>query len=243
MSDSRSNTDESSGLLVDIHGTKAATYKGLLAKAHDMGLLSIHTEMVVCPESDGDLCVFKATVEMIRGDEPVRTFVGYGDATPKTVKAMVKPHYIRMAETRAKSRALRDAVNVGVVSEDELLALRPDEDKARELKARKLALVRAVGREMARQRIDGLDPRAFVVKVVRDVLGTETIDDGVEMDAVEEAIKNDGFDLATGDRIPDLDSSAPEAPPEPHGGEEPHTHTDEDEPPAPGDGAQGGLDW
>jgi hypothetical protein len=199
-----SNNDDSSGLIVDIHGVKAATYKGLLAKAHEMGLLSIVTEMVIAPDSDGALCVFRATVTM-EGDtvDRPRTFTGYGDATHRNVKAGVKAHWMRMSETRAKSRALRDAVNVGVVSEDELLALRPDEDKAKELKARKLELVRGIAREMRRRDIDGIGPREFVVRVVRDVLGTETIDDEVEMDAVEASVFGDEFDLATGERIPE----------------------------------------
>jgi hypothetical protein len=48
------------------------------------------------------------------------TFTGIGDANPSNVTRMMAPHLLRMAETRAKARALRDAVNVGVTALEEL---------------------------------------------------------------------------------------------------------------------------
>ena len=48
------------------------------------------------------------------------TYTGIGDANVQNTGKMVAAHYIRMAETRAKARALRDALNVGGAALEEL---------------------------------------------------------------------------------------------------------------------------
>jgi len=98
-------------------GTKeVVTYQGLLSKAHDEGLQRVATRLVQVPTDDnGRTAIAKALVETKKG-----RFEGIGDATPENVNAFIVPHLIRMAETRAKARALRDAVNIGVVSFEEL---------------------------------------------------------------------------------------------------------------------------
>jgi len=100
-----------------VTGTKdVVTYAGLLSKAHEEGLKFIKTSLVQAPTDDnGRVAIARAEVETSRG-----TFQGYGDASPENVNSFIVPHLIRMAETRAKARALRDAVNVGVVSFEEL---------------------------------------------------------------------------------------------------------------------------
>jgi hypothetical protein len=91
-------------------------YAELLKLAHDEGLKSISTELVLQPsEENGRLAIVKAAVETERGH-----YEGIGDADPGNVDDFLVPHLIRVAETRAKARALRDAVNVGVVSFEEL---------------------------------------------------------------------------------------------------------------------------
>src|SRR4051812_10177063 len=95
---------------------EVVTYQGLLSKAHDEGLKSVKTSLVQTPtEDNGRVAIAKAEVETGKG-----RFQGYGDASPSNVNSFIVPHLIRMAETRAKARALRDAVNVGVVSFEEL---------------------------------------------------------------------------------------------------------------------------
>lgn len=92
------------------------TYKGLLSMAHDDGLKRICTRVLQHPsEENGHTVVVHAEVETQKG-----IFQGIGDANPGNVNAKIRPHLIRMAETRAKARALRDAVNIGVVSMEEL---------------------------------------------------------------------------------------------------------------------------
>lgn len=91
-------------------------YEGLLAQAHDDGLRSISTELMQVPsKANGDVAIARAVVVTCRG-----TFEGIGDASPSNVNARVVGAIIRVAETRAKARALRDAVNIGMVSLEEL---------------------------------------------------------------------------------------------------------------------------
>ena len=91
-------------------------YEGILARAHEDGLRSIHTELVQIPsKANGDAAIVRAVVVTGRG-----TFEGIGDATPGNVNARVTGHLLRVAETRAKARALRDAVNIGLVALEEL---------------------------------------------------------------------------------------------------------------------------
>jgi hypothetical protein len=98
-------------------GTKeVVTYQGLLSKAHDEGLQRVATRLVQVPtDENGRTAIAKALVETKKG-----RFDGIGDANPENVNSFIVPHLIRMAETRAKARALRDAVNVGVISFEEL---------------------------------------------------------------------------------------------------------------------------
>jgi hypothetical protein len=99
-----------------IGSREVAFYAGLLSRAHELGLRKISIELIQIPtEANGQMAISRAVVETDRG-----CFEGFGDANPQNVESFLTPHLIRVAETRAKARALRDAVNVGVVSFEEL---------------------------------------------------------------------------------------------------------------------------
>ncbi|HZS93734.1 MAG TPA: hypothetical protein VFA78_02985 [Chloroflexota bacterium] len=102
--------------IINRQGKDFVLYEGLLDEAHQQGLKRISTTLIQIPHEDNaNLAVVQAEVETDRG-----TFGGIGDASPQNVNRMIVPHLIRMAETRAKARALRDAVNVGVTAVEEL---------------------------------------------------------------------------------------------------------------------------
>ena len=102
--------------MIERQGRRFVLYAGLLEEAHSRGLRSIETELLQIPKSEnGEVAIVRAVVRTEDGK-----FTGIGDASPENVNRTIVPHVIRMAETRAKARALRDAINVGVTAFEEL---------------------------------------------------------------------------------------------------------------------------
>jgi len=99
--------------LTHLHGKAFVRYAGLLALAHERGLVRLDARIEFHSET---LVLASATATFADG----RTFTEWADATPANVTAQVRPHWIRMALTRAKARALRDALNIAVVALEEL---------------------------------------------------------------------------------------------------------------------------
>jgi hypothetical protein len=99
--------------LVQIQGKPFVTFQGLLHLAHQQGLLSLTARFI---SVTADLALAEATAMFHDG----RTFTEAADATPTNVNSRIKPHFARMALTRAKARALRDALNLAYVCAEEL---------------------------------------------------------------------------------------------------------------------------
>jgi hypothetical protein len=101
-------------------------YSGLIELLHQVseGYFAIDTALVQAPTQDnGQVAICTAQVLVYDPENPDvvrRRATGIGDASPGNVNRMMAAHLIRMAETRAKARALRDCVNVGMVSFEEL---------------------------------------------------------------------------------------------------------------------------
>jgi hypothetical protein len=101
--------------LTEIHGKQFVQYAGLLAMAHERGLQKLESHFI---SVTSDLALAEATAEFSDG----KIFKECGDATPANVHPKVKPHFPRMALTRSKARALRDALNISVCSVEEMEA-------------------------------------------------------------------------------------------------------------------------
>ncbi len=99
--------------LTAIHGKQFVQYAGLLAMAHERGLVNLSAHFI---SVSSDLALAEATAEFEDG----KTFMECADATPGNVTSKIKPHFARMALTRAKARALRDALNISMCSVEEL---------------------------------------------------------------------------------------------------------------------------
>ncbi len=99
--------------VTQLHGKDFVQYSGLLAMAHERGLVNLSAHFISVTEG---LALAEATAEFQDG----RTFMECADATPTNVNPKVKAHFARMALTRAKARALRDALNIAMCSVEEI---------------------------------------------------------------------------------------------------------------------------
>ena len=104
-------------LWVSIKGKFHPLYRGLLAAAHKRGMASITTTLLQAPtELNDGIAIAHARVVMKDGS----SWDGLGDASEKSVPSNIRPHLVRMAETRAKGRALRDMLNIDAPTADEM---------------------------------------------------------------------------------------------------------------------------
>ncbi len=108
---------------IERQGKTIILYPGLLNAAHEKGLHSIRTELYQVPKEENNyVAIVFATVTFRspgKGAGEDRIFTGIGDASSKNVSAAIATALIRMAETRAKARAMRDGCNIDLSLEDD----------------------------------------------------------------------------------------------------------------------------
>jgi len=104
-----------------LNGRWYVTHSGLLglANRHRCCGIRIRPVLEFCDKS-AERWAFKATVFKSNTCEG---FVGYGDADPSNVSALVRGAEMRVAETRAVNRALRKAYGIGICSVEEIGSL------------------------------------------------------------------------------------------------------------------------
>jgi hypothetical protein len=96
-----------------IDGKPFVKYAGLLTMAHAQGLQQLDAWFTGVSDT---LAVAQATATFRDG----RRFSESGEATPENVGRRVRPHFARLALTRAKARCLRDALNIALCAVEEL---------------------------------------------------------------------------------------------------------------------------
>jgi len=107
-----------SGDLLWLDGHWYVTHSGLIRLARRNRCSGIHVEPVTqFSDPVTSRWAFKATVYKSR---TCRGFVGYGDADPSNVSSLVHGAEMRVAETRAVNRALRNAYGIGICSVEEI---------------------------------------------------------------------------------------------------------------------------
>ena len=114
----RYNLSVALGDLQQIEGRWYVTHAGLLRIAQRRRCHSIRTSLQkALSDPIARRWVFRATVYKTPNS---RGFVGYGDADPSNVSTLVQGAEMRMAETRAIDRGLREAYGIGLCSVEEL---------------------------------------------------------------------------------------------------------------------------
>ena len=99
--------------VVMIQGKPFVKFTGLLAMAHERGLIELTATWTY---NDAGLSLAEAVAVFKDGGH----YRESGDATPENVTKKVAPHFRRVALTRAKARVLRDALGVDLVAVEEL---------------------------------------------------------------------------------------------------------------------------
>src|ERR1035441_7407913 len=120
------------GDLILLSGGWYVTHAGLirLAKRCHCSGMQVQPVRQLSDQAIGRFA-FRATVYR---SPRCRGFVGYGDADPSNVSALVHGAEMRVAETRAVNRALRKAYGIGICSVEEIGTFAEPSQSSRETK-------------------------------------------------------------------------------------------------------------
>lgn len=99
--------------LVTLDGKDFVTYQGLLAMAHQRGLIELKAEWTY---NDAELSLAHAVARFANGQR----FEESGDSSKENVGEKVILHWRRISLVRAKARCLRDALALNLVAVEEL---------------------------------------------------------------------------------------------------------------------------
>lgn len=109
-----------SEFLIQRNGKIFVLYAGLLDLAHERGLRDLRVELVQSPSASNSFVAIAKAIATVKQGDTFAIFEEIGDASAANTSKAIAPHIIRMAATRAKARALRDALNIGVTALEEL---------------------------------------------------------------------------------------------------------------------------
>ena len=104
--------------VVLMEGKPFVLYAGLLHVAQEQGIGELSVSILQIPSTENNHTAI-VSAKVVTGDGSI--FVDIGDASPESISdGKFTPHLLRVASTRAKSRALRDAYGITMTSIDEL---------------------------------------------------------------------------------------------------------------------------
>ncbi len=107
--------------IITIDGKPFVKYAGLLEAVHRAGLKDLQVKLIQSPNRDNGYTAICEATATIKTRSREKVYVEIGDANPISIgDARLNPHAIRIAATRAKARALRDALCVSICSVEEL---------------------------------------------------------------------------------------------------------------------------
>lgn len=102
----------------NLQGKDFILYGGLITLAHAEGCKGISSRIVQFPNNDNN---WMAIVEATATDANGNTWSGIGDADGQNCNSKIAMHRVRMAETRAKGRALRDMLGIDILMDGEMV--------------------------------------------------------------------------------------------------------------------------